>query len=136
MDLGGGVSGRKACNVSDLLGGCSLQVEKDDLPVERSETVNQCLKLGQFFAASFLSLPSLRGGVSGEGFEFHESFCRLAAFGEVICADVVGYPVNPRPQAAAVIKPLQTAPQFDVHLLEEIALLVCVGFIPTDQTAH
>ena len=56
---------RKACNVGDLLGGCSLQVEKNHLPVERSETVNQCLKLGQIHAASFLGLPSLRGGVNG-----------------------------------------------------------------------
>ena len=31
---------------------------------------------------------------------------------------------------------LQTAPQFDVHFLEQIALPVCVGFIPADQAAH
>jgi hypothetical protein len=33
MDLGGGVSGRKACDVSDLDGGCTFQGKKDDLPV-------------------------------------------------------------------------------------------------------
>jgi hypothetical protein len=54
----------------------------------------------------------------------------------VICANVVGHPVDPSPQAATVIEPLQAAPQFDVHLLEQIALPVWVGFIPADQAAH
>jgi len=92
--------------------------------------VNQRLKLGQFFAALFLSLPGLRGGIGGQGLEFHESFRRLAAFGEVIGADVVGDPVNPCPQAATLIEALQAAPQFYVYLLQQIALPVSVGFIP------
>jgi hypothetical protein len=31
---------------------------------------------------------------------------------------------------------MQTPPQFNVHLLQQIALPVCVGFIPADQAAH
>jgi hypothetical protein len=35
-----------------------------------------------------------------------------------------------------VIEPLQAAPQFYVHLLQQITLPVCVGFISADQASH
>jgi hypothetical protein len=54
----------------------------------------------------------------------------------VIGTDVVSYAVNPCSQAATLIKPLQTAPKFYVHLLKQIALSVCVRFIPADQAPH
>jgi hypothetical protein len=41
-----------------------------------------------------------------------------------------------RPLVAAFVEVFQTAPQFDVHFREQVALPVCVEFIPADQAAH
>ena len=136
MYFGGRVAGGQTGDIGDLGAGRAFQVKQDDLAVQGSELVNQGLEFGYLFAMPLPGFAGVGGGVGGKGVEFDEAFRTLSAFGEVIGADVVAYPVDPGAKAATPIEPLQAAPEFDVHFLEKVALPVGVGFITADQTAH
>src|SRR4051812_20304655 len=134
MDLRGDVAGGDAGDLRDARGVGALEVEQDDLPVERIQLLDEIAQ-----PLHRLLMIERRLGIAARRkvvnvVETHRRPRAGAPVPDhVRRRNVVGNAIHPRPQRAIAGESLQAAPDGEMNVLEQIEPLVAIGFIRSRQ---